>query len=170
MSTCSSNCLGAMALTILWLPLQKRSGLERKCGTGGAQASAFPAASELAGFIHGAVSLDLPFKLTAGLHHPLPRLDTETGGRAHGFLNVLVATGFALAHDMSRSEIEDVLLDGSIEDWIFGDIQMSWGNHILTVAPNRRCTRDLFESIGSCSVEEALADLSHLGLRHEAVL
>jgi len=134
-----------------------------KARTGGATADAFPPASELAAFLHGAVSLDLGFKLTAGLHHPLPRVDRETGARMHGFLNVLAACGFALSEDMSRSEIEDLLLTTTLENWRFEESQMKWCDSTLTIE-DIEDSRDLFWTIGSCSVEEALGDLDALGL------
>src|ERR1044072_639289 len=80
-----------------------------KARTGGLEASAFPSAESLAGFIQQCVQLDLGFKLTAGLHHPLPTHDPTTGATMHGFLNVLAATTFALSEDLSRREVQDVL-------------------------------------------------------------
>ena len=137
--------------------------LGAKARTGGTQASAFPTAAELGEFIHGAVSLDLPFKLTAGLHHPFPNVDADTGARAHGFINVIAATGFAITHDMSRGEIEDVLLGGAQDDWIFGDQQLSFCDQVLSITQIEDA-RDLFESFGACSVQDGLADLRSLGL------
>ncbi len=81
----------------------------------------------------------------------------------HGFINVLAACGFALAEDMSRSEIEDVLLTRSIEDWRFDDKGLSWRDNSLSI-DEIDDARELLWSIGSCSVEEALSDLDALGL------
>lgn len=134
-----------------------------KARTGGQSAAAFPPASELAEFLHGAAALDLTFKLTAGLHHPLPRTDKVTGARMHGFINVLGATSFALAEDMSRSEIEDVLLGHSIEEWKFEEDRILWRD-LSVELEDIEASRDIFWSIGSCSVQEALTDMAALDL------
>ena len=48
-----------------------------------------PAVDELGGFTRRCRALRLPFKATAGLHHPV------RGGSQHGFLNVAAAALFA---------------------------------------------------------------------------
>jgi len=143
--------------------LAETEWLAAKARTGGEAASSYPSSAELAHFIHGSVALDLSFKLTAGLHHPLPRTDRETGARMHGFLNVLAACGFALAHDMARKELEEVLRTSSIEDWDFDEKKLTWRGLSLSME-DIEDTRDLLWSIGSCSVEEAMSDLDALGL------
>lgn len=137
-----------------------------KARTGGVEASAFPDAESLAGFLHSAYALDVPVKLTAGLHHPLPSVDDVTGGRMHGFLNVLTASALCGSHDLSRKEIAEVLRDDSIRSWAFGENEMSWKGQKVLVAQIEEM-RDLFLGIGSCSIDEPIADLSSLGLIRE---
>jgi len=134
-----------------------------KARTGGQTPTAFPPASELAEFLHGAIALELSFKLTAGLHHPLPRVDKATGARMHGFINVLAAAAFAYAEDMSRNEIEDVLLTTSLEEWRFEETRLKWRDSSISIE-DIEDSREMFWSIGSCSVEEAISDLDALGL------
>jgi len=50
-----------------------------KARTGGATAESFPSVCELAAFIQQCAQLEVPMKLTAGLHHPLPHKDPVTG-------------------------------------------------------------------------------------------
>jgi hypothetical protein len=134
-----------------------------KARTGGQSPESFPPALELAGFLHGAIALELSFKLTAGLHHPLPRVDRATGARIHGFINVLAASAFAYVEDMSRNEIADVLLTASLEEWRFEEKRLSWRDSSITLE-DIEDVREMFWSIGSCSVEVALSDLDALGL------
>ncbi len=134
-----------------------------KARTGGPTPGAFPAAAELAEFLHGAVGLDLSFKLTAGLHHPFPKHDRETGARMHGFINVLAACAFALSEDMSRSELEDLLLTQSSDAWSFTDKQLRWCDSTVSIE-DIEDSRELFWSIGSCSPKEGLDELGALGL------
>ena len=143
--------------------LAQTEWLAGKARTGGLTAKDYPTAAEVAHFIHGAVALDLSFKLTAGLHYPLPRVDRETGAQMHGFLNVLSACGFALEHDMSRKELEQVLLSNSTTDWKFEEKKITWRKYAITL-DDIDDSRDLFWSIGSCSFQDALDGLDALGL------
>jgi len=129
---------------------------------GGLNAAEFPDPDSLAGFIHAALALDVPIKLTAGLHHPLPSFDESTGGRMHGFLNVLTAGILSRSHDFSRKELVEVLRDDDSRHWTFSDEGMAWKGHAITLAQIEDL-RDLFLGIGTCSIDEPLADLSTIG-------
>ena len=67
------------------------AGLRLKFRTGGLDASAFPPAEVLAGWIDAALDRETQFKCTAGLHRAV-RHTGDDGFEHHGFLNVLVAT------------------------------------------------------------------------------
>jgi hypothetical protein len=122
-----------------------------KFRTGGLAAELFPTPVELAAVICACRDRELPFKLTAGLHHALRRTDPETGFHHHGFLNVLVATAAAVDGG-EVAEVAEVL--GSTDP--------------LPLAEAGRARRDqprpLWIGFGSCSVLEPLADLVRLGL------
>ncbi len=134
-----------------------------KVRTGGLEASAFPSASELAGFIQQCVQLDLTFKLTAGLHHPLPTQDPETGATMHGFLNVLVANALALKDDLSRKEVEEILLETDPKALAFKRDGFTWHGRPITLEDAEN-SRTLLVSFGSCSVREPLEELGRIGL------
>jgi hypothetical protein len=80
-----------------------------KIRTGGLTPEAFPPSDIVAGFLTECAKLEVPFKATAGLHHPVrceKPLTNEPGapaGSMHGFLNVFVAATAAWA---SNREIE----------------------------------------------------------------
>ena len=63
-----------------------------KFRTGGLAAELFPTPVELAAVICACRDRQLPFKLTAGLHHAVRHNDPETGFTHHGFVNILAAT------------------------------------------------------------------------------
>ena len=68
-----------------------------KIRTGGVSADAIPSAAQVAEFLAACAEAKVPFKATAGLHHPLrsvQKLTYEPGSASalmHGFINVFVA-------------------------------------------------------------------------------
>lgn len=78
-------------------------GGRAKVRTGGITEAAFPPSHALARFIQACAQAGVPFKATAGLHHPLRgeyRLTYEAEpphGMMFGFLNVFLAAAFARA-------------------------------------------------------------------------
>src|SRR3954468_24676088 len=77
------------------------AGSFAKVRTGGITPDAIPSSEALAKFIHACARRHLPFKATAGLHHPIRSAQALTeepdSPRAlmHGFLNVLLASALA---------------------------------------------------------------------------
>jgi hypothetical protein len=108
--------------------------------------------------------LEVPFKLTAGLHHPLPHRDAVTGATMHGFLNVLGAATFAISEDLSRRDMERLLLDSDPKAWSFDRSGLAWRDRRASLDDVDEA-RALFVSFGSCSVDEPLEGLQELGLR-----
>ncbi len=122
-----------------------------KFRTGGLAAELFPTPVELAAVICACRDRDLPFKLTAGLHHAIRHADPETGFTHHGFLNVLA--GAALALD--GGEVADVAEVLAATDAV---------PLIEPVRARRDQPRGLWVGFGSCSMIEPLTDLIRLGL------
>jgi hypothetical protein len=122
-----------------------------KFRTGGLAAELFPTPVELAAVICACRERNLPFKLTAGLHHGLRYTDPETGFTHHGFLNVLAASLAA----GGGSEVADVaeLLGGTDPVPV-----------VEVVRERLTEERPLWIGFGSCSLEQPLADLTTLGL------
>jgi hypothetical protein len=122
-----------------------------KFRTGGLAAELFPTPVELAAVICACRERDLPFKLTAGMHHALRYTDPETGFTHHGFLNVLAGSLAAV----DGAEVADVAeLLGATDPVPAVEVVRS------------RLTeqRPLWIGFGSCSIEEPLTDLVTLGL------
>lgn len=128
------------------------AGLRLKFRTGGTEAAMFPSASTVAAWIDAALDRETAFKCTAGLHHGVRHRDKSTGFAHHGFLNVLLATRFAL-DGMSPTEVVDVL-----DNTYAGDVvAMTRGADLVGA-------RSWFTSFGSCSVADPRDDLVGLGL------
>ncbi|GHB67386.1 hypothetical protein GCM10010377_67850 [Streptomyces viridiviolaceus] len=127
------------------------AGLNAKFRTGGIRAGLYPDEAELAAAILTAVRAGVPFKATAGLHHALRNTDPATGFEQHGFLNLLTATGAALG-GAEPEELAALLADRD-------------GPRVaarVRELPAR--VRDLFRSIGTCSVAGPARELAGLGL------
>jgi len=71
--------------------------VQAKFRTGSTPDAPVPTPTELATFIRAVVDHDLGFKLTGGLHHAISRTTSEVEDQ-FGFLNVIAATRWALAH------------------------------------------------------------------------
>ncbi len=140
--------------------------LGAKARTGGAEPSAFPTSDELALFLQQCLDLDLEFKLTAGLHHPLRRFDADSGARMHGFLNVLAAAALHESERLSRHEIATILDDEDAGSFGWGEYSIEWRGHEAGLEAIESM-RSLFVGFGSCSVEEPLEDLVTLELIQE---
>ncbi len=69
-----------------------RSKLGAKLRCGGVEQAAFPSVGEIAAFLLRAKEYGVPFKATAGLHHPIRGVDRSSGLMMHGFLNLLTAS------------------------------------------------------------------------------
>ncbi|MGC4890183.1 hypothetical protein [Micromonospora sp. DT227] len=122
-----------------------------KFRTGGLAAELFPTPVELAAVICACRDRDLPFKLTAGLHHAIRHRDPETGFTHHGFVNVLAAT---------LAAVDGADVDGVAELLAVTDVV-----RVVEAARGRReAQRPLWVGYGSCSISEPLTDLIRLGL------
>jgi hypothetical protein len=126
-----------------------------KLRTGGTTAEAFPDEATLARALMALAWERQPFKCTAGLHHAVRHLDTETGFEHHGFLNVMLAVAAAL-DGASAAQVEGELADNRAE----AVAERVAGLDAEQVA----AMRGLFTSFGTCSTDEPVTDLVTLGL------
>jgi hypothetical protein len=144
----------------------KASGNFAKIRTGGLKAEAIPTPAEVAAFIVGCAERRLPFKATAGLHHPIRAEYALTyekdAPRAvmHGFLNVLMASAFAW-HGETR--LEPIVAEMDAKAFQFGE-NASWNGKTLSVEQIRDARKNFMHSIGSCSFDEPVQELRALGL------
>jgi hypothetical protein len=146
-----------------------RAGGRAKVRTGGITPDAFPATADLVRFIRTCLSAKVPFKATAGLHHPLRadyRLTYEPDsvrGTMFGFLNLFLASAFMAAGLDDRQAA--LLLEERDRDSIhFDDSGVEWKGRRLGLDAILRSREDGIVSFGSCSFTEPIGDLQSLGL------
>ena len=144
------------------------AGAFAKVRTGGTTSDAFPASDHVIRFLATCLREAVPFKATAGLHHPLRGeypLTYEPGsacGRMYGFLNVFLATAF-LASGAGEADACRLLEESDPNAVTFGPAEMTWRSYRIPLdrlAQSRRC----LTSFGSCSFREPIDDLTALGL------
>ena len=146
-----------------------RHGAGAKVRTGGVTEDAFPATDDLLRFLRAAVNAGVPFKATAGLHHPLRaryRLTYEpdsASGTMFGFLNLFLAAAF-LRQGMNDADAGRLLEEGDPASIGFDRQGVSWRGHRLEAAALDEARRGGLGSFGSCSFEEPIGDLASLGL------
>ncbi|HEU4953028.1 MAG TPA: hypothetical protein VFT28_00555, partial [Gemmatimonadales bacterium] len=146
-----------------------RHGAGAKVRTGGVTADAFPATDDLLRFLRAAVGAGVPFKATAGLHHPLRaryRLTYEpdsASGTMFGFLNLFLAAAF-LRQGMSDADARRLLEEGDPASLALDRHGVSWRGHRLEAAALDEARRAGLGSFGSCSFDEPVGDLASLHL------
>lgn len=138
-------------------------GFRAKIRTGGLTRDAFPGAERIARFLRECAAEAVPFKATAGLHHPIRCMKPLTYepnapvGTMHGFINLFMAAALIGAAD------EEILLDEDPRSFLFDDEHASWHGYGATTELLERMRREFAISFGSCSFEEPIADLKELG-------
>ncbi len=144
-------------------------GGRAKVRTGSTKVDGFPSSSDLARFIRICADEDVPFKATAGLHHPLRSINNLTyepespAAMMHGFLNVFIAAAFAQT-GMNTEKLTQLLDEESPDAFQFDRDSIIWRGEMV-VKGHLRNMRNLFAiSFGSCSFEEPLDDLRKIGL------
>jgi hypothetical protein len=144
-----------------------RSGAQAKVRTGGVTPNAFPSTADLARFIYACVREQVPFKATAGLHHPL-RADypytyqvNSRRGPMFGFLNLFLSTALLRSGSDLRSASE-MLEERSPAELQVDERSVTWRDHRLDLSSLHRA-RESMMSFGSCSFTEPLSELRGLG-------
>jgi hypothetical protein len=159
-----------LPLTVDFGPLLaalKRRGARAKLRTGGVVPEAIPEPVEVARFIVACAAAGVPFKATAGLHHPVRAehaLSYEPDSpRAvmHGFLNVFAAAAFA-RDGLTADEVEAILREDDPSAFRLDDFGLEWRGLRVATDALTGVRRDFASSFGSCSFAEPVADLRAL--------
>jgi hypothetical protein len=136
-------------------------GAKFRCG--GTVADAFPSPEQIARFLSACRSSGVPYKTTAGLHHPIRHFDPDLGVMMHGFLNVLAAAALA-EEGADESMLVEVLSETDPTALRVTRSSLEWRSSRVGVATIRALRSDRFPSYGSCSFDEPVTDLIELGV------
>ncbi len=158
LSSCS-ECFAAVA----------GCGRRAKIRTGGETADKFPTPESVIEFIRLCAAANVPFKATAGLHHPLRSVHQFTyqaespSGMMHGFVNVFLAVAFLRA-GMETAVAVQLLEEQSPQAFHFDSDGVGWRQHRLSREEIAAARRGFAVSFGSCSFIEPIDDLRSLHL------
>lgn len=147
----------------------KHRGLRAKIRTGGITLDAIPTPEEVLRFLEGCATLDLPFKATAGLHHPLrgeyalTYAPDSVRGTMHGFLNVFLAA-LLLRKKVPTADVVALLDERDAAAIAVTDDGITWGGRRLSLQDVAEARAGFAGSFGSCSFEEPMQDLTSLQL------
>jgi len=131
--------------------------LAAKIRCGGVEPAAYPSVEKLSSFLHHCVQQGVPFKATAGLHHPVRHVSGDV--TMHGFLNVFGAAILAKVHDLDASAIQLIVGEMRPESFVLDGGGLIW-RHLTANAEQVRAVRtDLAHSYGSCSFDDPTNDL-----------
>ncbi len=137
-------------------------GFKVRCG--GVTPDAFPTPEHVAFVLATCRDARVPFKATAGLHHPVRHYDRSLGAMMHGFLNVFGAAVLAHAIDLSEAALRQVLRGESSKAFTFDESGFAFQDLSISTEQVARA-RDAFAlSYGSCSFDEPREDLRAAGL------
>lgn len=139
-------------------------GFGFKIRTGGLTSDLYPPPQQVALAIAACRDAGVPFKATAGLHHPVRVQENAAGIAQHGFFNVFGAAVLAHSAGLTESELLSVVNDGAIENFRFGPDAFEWRDYSASLAQLRAARTQIAISFGSCSFSEPLEDLEQAGL------
>jgi hypothetical protein len=177
----AKKLLPANLTTYIEIPLKLRinefvaavaiSRLRAKVRTGGVTQDAFPPVDEIVKFLRVCIAANVPFKATAGLHHPLrcqralTYEENAPQGTMHGFLNVFLAAAF-LRQNLNSPFVNRLTTERDASQFEFDDEGVSWQGNRVELAQIRLMRERNAISFGSCSFSEPVEDLRQLGLLH----
>jgi hypothetical protein len=144
----------------------RRAGASRlgaKIRSGGLGPELIPAPTTVAAFLAAAVIGGVPFKATAGLHHPVRGIDPTSGMRMHGFVNVLVATALLRAGAIDEGDAARVIDEEDPTALTFTPEEVGWRGRTVEHGALGAIREDALIAYGSCSFDEPTTDLAALG-------
>jgi hypothetical protein len=142
-------------------------GRRAKIRMGGETADKFPAPGSVIEFMRQCAASNVPFKATAGLHHPLRSVHRLTyqpespSGMMHGLLNVFLAAAFLWAGMQAEIAVQ-LLEEQSAQAFHFDLDGAAWRQHRLSRDEIAAARLNFAISFGSCSFTEPIDDLRSL--------
>jgi hypothetical protein len=136
-------------------------GAKLRCG--GATAPDVPSPEQVTRFLVACRERNLPYKFTAGLHHPIRHHDDELGAMRHGFLNLLTASVIAL-DNASEPEILAAIDETDPDAFSVTAGGMRWRDRRVGTKAVIAARSMAMVGFGSCDFDEPVAALDTMML------
>ncbi|MDM9382639.1 hypothetical protein QUB80_18245 [Chlorogloeopsis sp. ULAP01] len=153
-----------------YIAVLRHTGASAKIRTGGFTIDAFPSVTQLYECILAFAKAQIPFKATAGLHHPLSGKHSLTNepdsliAQMHGFLNVTLVAALIYQQKITQAEALELLRESSPEALKITADSISWRDYQLNLAEIEQTRQKFFRSFGSCSFDEPIDALNKIKL------
>jgi len=138
----------------------KHRGFKIRCG--GMTPDAYPTVKEVSDAIAICARRGVPYKATAGLHHPVRQTRPESGITQHGFVNVFAAG--LLASKTDADLLGRLIDDRDLGHFDFSDDYLAWGGLEIPADAVAAMRRSFAITYGSCDIDEPVEDLEAAGL------
>ena len=146
-----------------------------KIRTGGITPEAFPPARAIIDFIAACLREAVPFKATAGLHHPVReeyRLTYQSDSpkwTMYGFLNVFIAATLLWTGDSEDTALA-LLEERDQSAFTFEEDAIHWRDKRVSAEQVQACRSQFAISFGSCSFREPIDELAQLTQRTNSAI
>jgi hypothetical protein len=143
------------------------AGVRAKIRTGGIQPADTPEPEQVLAFLSSCARHRVPFKATAGLHHPVRArrpLTYESGSVQavqFGYLNLFLAAA-ALWQGLSATAAAALLVGDERDPPSFESARISWAGVVLETAAIGAARKEFALAMGSCSFTEPLEEIEAL--------
>jgi hypothetical protein len=150
------------------LPVLASRRARAKIRTGGLTPDAFPESDAVAHFLMQCAAAKVPFKATAGLHHPMRGMrkltyeTTSPWGHMHGFVNMFMAAAYAY-FGKDEPFVQAMLDEESPTAISVAEDCLSWRGQRLTTGEIEEVRGKFAICFGSCSFTEPITELKALG-------
>lgn len=142
-------------------PAGPRLGAKLRCG--GTTPGSTPSVEDVAAFVITAQMHGIPWKATAGLHHPVRGVHHGQTQTMHGFLNLFIAAVALHAGALEPARVADVIAEEDPRAFLVDPMHVGWRD-VRVEAEAVAAARAHAVSFGSCSFDEPVNDLRELGL------
>lgn len=138
-----------------------------KIRTGGIQASAHPSVEDVAVFLEATHAAGVPFKATAGLHHPLRHHAPSVDTKQYGFINIFLSACMLFADKVDPDQLRQLLAEESWESLSVSEEAIGWNSLAVDLEDIIEARECYCHSFGCCSFDDPINDLTALNLLHE---
>ena len=153
-----------------------RLGGRAKIRTGGVTADAFPTAAQVLRFLRACDDARIPFKATAGLHHPLRaeyRLTyapDSPAGTMFGYLNVFLTAILLRQGSLTEADAVALLEERSPTAFRFTPDAIRWRDYHVDREAIEAGRRQGIVGFGSCSFVEPVEELRAIGRERDKTI